>query len=198
MIYHLIRLFIFIVLFSILIFYYHRKHRLVKANILRCFWIIVIACLISFQLPIEQLFLTYPSVEDAFTYRYSPNSLIEVVQNDSTAVVIYTPDNESISFCSMQKEKKGWKVDVFSIFNVHYKSYKKTFIYEIIIPQQSQMFLFVTQPFTIPKVTDNYNSQFIPISFYLNGMRSDLFYTVIDLPNPDYMLIVDGESFILN
>lgn len=198
MIYHLVRVILFIVLFLILLFYFHRKQRLSKEIVQRYFFLMVVACLVSFQLPVEQFVLTYPSVEKAFSYRYNPDSLIEVVQNDSTAVVIYTPDNKSISFCSMQKKKNGWKADAFSVFHIYYKSYQKTFLYEVTIPGQSKMFLFVTQPFSIPNVTDNYNSEFKPVTFSLNGVRSDLFYTVISMPNPEYTLTVDGESFRLN
>lgn len=202
MIYYLVRILFFAVLFFALLGYpIYRKRNLSKRTLYRSFWILVAACLISFHMPLEYLFVRYASIEEAFSYGHSPNSIIEVVQKDDIAVVVYTQDNKSISFYPLYKEKRGWKIDLIKTFYTPHKFYNFNFVYDFTFPKQSDAIIFIINSsfvYNSPKISDNQHSNFFPITYQLNNNEHLIYYAILPTMNENYSITINQDSFKLN
>lgn len=200
MVYYLVRIIIFLIIFLATIFFRLKKKTFIIRNSVRTFIIVFIVCYLSFQIPVEYVFMKFSSYDEAFSYGHNPNSVIKVVESKNMAVILYTQDNDSVSFFPIDKEEDRWKIDPVKSYYTPHKFYNFHVIYEFTSSNHADTFLFFVNPsflLNTPKISDTRSSRFTPIEFDLNGTHWIIYHTITTPPDKNYTITVDSDSFAL-
>lgn len=179
--------------------YWIRKIRAVKSKPYRIITIlIVVLCILSFYIPVENLFITFTSLESAFKYT-NFDTIKLVVEGQGSDMVICNDGNNSKHI--IPKTDKGWKMEVgnkllkFRNYEtismaVYQDKYSKD-CYIIILDMTNKIF----------DVFDNQNSIFYydTLEYDVNGDINYDYYSYAYINNFDekYTLTVNGEEIVL-
>lgn len=154
---------------------------------------IVVCFSISTSLPIEQFFIRFSSPEMAFSYSHNIKSLYKVINEGSFALAVYD-DNDRLSFTHLSKDDSGWimnnssnDTDVDVVNNCFVISAKFTDHHKAIIliydDENNQL-----------SVEDSKGSNFINFKIKYDNVIENFCYSVIQIPNSDYIITVNGVS----
>lgn len=77
--------------------------------------VLAVSCTLSFGLltlfPLENYFVSFNSPEAAFNYCYS-GEIQDIVEGDSSIMIIYSSNNNTTSFAFMPKDLTGYKIQI--------------------------------------------------------------------------------------
>lgn len=103
----------------ILLYFKLNKTFLKKDNLKRlyifCSLIVLIIITLVLAYPVENLWKSFNSVEEAFKYKFPEYKIIEKLESDDIAVVLYS-NSENLIFEYFTKKNNNWKL-VYSLFN---------------------------------------------------------------------------------
>lgn len=191
---NLIGIFIFIVAF-----YFIKKHKLI--SIKRWNLILLLLCFIltatSYLFPIENLLITFSSVESAYNYSHS-DQIVGVLEGKNSDLIIST-NNDSRSCHIIPKSQNGWKIgtstDLREIadkwldrIDFEIQQYKNTNDYYLIITDMSGKKL---------NVSDSCNSKIVCFKRNLGNNKTQTYdyCAYIKSFNEEYSVTVDGKIY---
>lgn len=116
-----IKWFVSLIIFFVVVYFYFKLGNTIlkKDNFKRlyifCSIVILIIITLILAYPIENLWKSFNSVEDAFNYKYPNYKIVEKLEYHDIAVVIYS-DTEKLVFEYFAKKDNKWKLTC-SLFN---------------------------------------------------------------------------------
>lgn len=188
-----------IILISILVhLFFIKKHTRKKIIIL------IILLLIIYQvimvIPIEEHFIKFDTLEEAFNYSYSDYQIIQVVEKDEYAFVICSKnDGTTKRYTHFIKNNEKWTVTSPNAEGTKSKATSKGFLISVNKIKKKNSMLVSIGYFDVlyknPDIKDSINSDFMlnkelettEYSYYLR------IAIIEDVPE-DYYLIIEGEK----
>lgn len=177
-----------------------RKYRIIM--IVLFIFIFYIICLI----PFENMIINFKSPNEAFKYMYGNKNIIQVIEDNNYAFIIYGEDGSSVSYTHLQNKDGGWKIhNMLNFGNVIFKNINgyQIDIYNIKNPNRK---LIIIREGNLPEakcdfiISDNKNSTFK--NFYSKykyvNYYTVFYYTIIDSTNKNYQLNINGQSISIN
>lgn len=94
-------------------FLWLRKCKSIKKKVISISSIVIISILISLSalVPVENIFISFSSAQDAFTYCQT-GEIDEIVEGKESTMVLFSNGNSN-SMCIFPKTKNGWKIGTF-------------------------------------------------------------------------------------
>lgn len=203
--YSLIR-WLFVVGSIVAIFIIANKSQKRAVSIICGFAILISAIALDFRFPIENNFISFKTIQNAFSY-INNGKIIDVIEGAKSGLVVYE-DDDAIGLCFLPKtEKNRWEIDsIFSFdtvydkiinikdidYNVTVYQTKKTNDFYIVIDAW-----FVTEK---PIVSDNKESDFVCVErTYANTNKMAYsFLTYIENLNKEYKIQVNNETIAVS
>ncbi len=196
----------FVTILFIILFLLIKRSKIVKKEIFNIFLIVLltVTLFVSYLMtPIENLFLTFSSVEKAFTYvsTQSTKDILCVVDGKETSLVVAANDEENILKIFPLTEN-GWKLsaglETALIMQQHYGNvsfhiyrYKESNDYYI------QIFNVYGEAI---ELSDNQDSIFYSVERPNSSVRQPMhyYYTCVQNIKDDYIIYIDGQEVNLN
>lgn len=194
MIYGLIRIIICTILFVIVFFVLEKHHTFNKHGriaILLVFFIIF-QTLLAF-IPFENAFLTFSSIESAYSYNNKGEAKF-VVEGKETDFVIGGKENNYV-ISIIPKSNNGWKIGL-GVYTkkLCHKVYNKTSVDLYQYKDSDEYYIVVTTSKNNAEIKDNRNTR-----FYYYSEEDDMFgrsyCAYINDFNNQYTLTINGEEF---
>lgn len=174
-----------------------RKKRLCSVLLAILFFVLF---LLSSFMPIEEPFLTFPTVEEAFHYEYDCDILLTVEGSESTQVVCDLGHGSGYHSVVLPKTDKGWKPGI----SLDTKPVETKFTHNgttILLQRYKQtddFYLTVVSLVGMDELFDNRNTEFQSItgsSFSGNEIPPGRYYAFLDGVDENYVLTIDGEEY---
>ena len=172
-----------------------RKKRLWSV-LLAVVWFIVYFCYSA--VPLEEPFLTFPTVEEAFHYKSDDEILLIVEGNESTQVVCRFRSGGCYG-AILPKTEKGWKPEI---------QWNKREIATIFAPSCSfflqrykdtdDFYLSIVSAGGMDELFDNRSTEFQSVtdsSFFGKKVAPGYYFAFVDGVDDDYVLTIDGEEY---
>ena len=204
MIFSLIRWIFVIIIFSVCYIFIKKSNLVNKRKwIILSIFMSVCLCVLSCIGPIENAFITFPTIESAYKYYYSNEGNIKlIVGGKESDLVIGQKDNDNTKLIAiMPKTNYGWKigtgVDVNRVtstitydVSTDVYQYKNSDDYYIIIDSVKGCEL---------EISDNRNSKFDCLSGNNKNNQSHYAYcSYVHCFDEDYVITVDGKPISFN
>ena len=155
-------------------------------------------CAVLFLFPIENLFMTFTSPEQAYEFVYPQNTKLTVVEGDKSALVMGVNEENAVEYQVFPKAKNGWKrlgllqiqfyqfhpAEGISITLVRYKPSGDCYAWVHFLRNQNC------------KITDERGSQFRSDE-ELTGNLIHEYYAYVGHPSETYTITVDGVDYSL-
>lgn len=201
MMFFAIRIF-FVTIFFIILFLLIKRSKIVKKELCNIFLVVfftVVLCVSYLTTPIENLFLTFSSVEKAFTYvsTQSVKDILCVVDGKETSLVVAANGEENVLKIFPVTEN-GWKLNTgletatimqqhYGDVSIHIYRYKKSNDYYIKI--------FNVNGGTLD-LNDNRDSLFYSVERpnSILGQSLYYYYACVQNINDDYIICIDGQE----
>lgn len=191
---------IFIIMLIIIIVYLF----LIKKHTKKRICILIIALLIIYQLimiiPIEEYFIKFNTLEEAFNYSYNGYQIIQVIEKDEYAFVVYSNDGGTTrQYTHFIKNGNKWEVTSPNVGSTKIKATSKGFsIVTNRIKEKNSMFVCIGYLDTLyknPDIRDSINSNFmLEKEFETAKFKSYSRIAIIENVPEDYYLIIEGEK----
>lgn len=154
--------------------------------------------------PIEQRWVKFDTIEQAFKYSYPEDEIVKIIEKDNYAIVIYDFDNRGRTVTFFKKVDNKWLVTNGS--NSKQKLYY-TQQYGIITDRSTDgktkfiaiSFSNITGANKEISISDNYNTKFIYVeTMEKSGDMMYEYYGIIENIKDDYYLTINGNTVSLN
>ncbi len=154
--------------------------------------------ILSSIVPIEEPFLTFPTVEKAFHYKYDYEIVLIVEGNESTQVICNFGQNRGYYGAVLPKTEKGWKPEI----QWDKKTVGKVFASNAIVLLQrykttDDFYLTIQSASGMDELYDNRNTEFQSLtgpSFLGKKAAPGYYYAFIDSVDKNYILTIDGQE----
>lgn len=148
--------------------------------------------------PIEEPFLTFPTVEKAFHYKYDYEIALTVEGNESTQVICNFGQNKGYYGAVLPKTEKGWKPEI----QWDKKTVGKIFESNAIVLLQrykttDDFYLTIQSASGMDELYDNRNTEFQSLtgpSFLGKKVAPGYYYAYLDGVDGNYVLTIDGQE----
>ena len=195
MIYGIIRIVIFVFICTIFIKLI-QKHSKTKKKFFNVMAIVISMLLLfmSFEVPIENLFVTFKTPEDVF--KYSRIGTVKyIIEGKESCMMIYSQNNDNLSTSTIiiPKGNNGYKIGTSNSYRLAYmNSYTKGSIMILNFNDSLDFYAVITGQKTNPKVeiSDNQRSIF---KIQENGDWLDAYAYINDFSDK-YILSINGEE----
>lgn len=196
---------LFFVLVFLLFFIFHKKHvgtpRRGPLTLVAMLMVVLLSA--SAYVPVENLFFTFRSVDDAFSYEFE-GDIQAVMEGHDSAMVLFSY-NDVTSTAVFPKGRNGWKLGTYFSYKKVFWTYLNSYLVDIYHAKgTSDYFILVwdtrdTSSTEVLEVTDNRNSTFRHFSKIIKQteLSDTIHYTHISDMGEDYQLIIDGQSFVM-
>lgn len=166
-----------------------------RAKLTGRFFIAVLLCFASFLLPVENLFITFSSLDSAYSYKYDGNAEL-VVEGVDSALVIGSDD-----IAIFPRSEHGWKLGTGNHIQTAYPITDDSLIVFVYQYKDSQdLYLMISNPIgSALNISDSYGSAFQSVSEFHTGLSQEYYtyYACIQNIDSQYILTVDGMDFHL-
>lgn len=191
-------------IFNILVLYLI-KVKLNKFKVIMAL-IISVICFGLFSIymgtPIEQKWIKFDTIEQAFNYSYPRCRIVKKIEKNNYAIVIYDYDNGDRTVTFFEKVDNKWLVT--NGTNSKQKLYNLQ-QYGIITDKSTdgkKMFIAISNTTETDKemtIVDNYNTEFIYVETMENsGNMMYEYYGIVENMKDDYYLTINGNKVLLN
>lgn len=207
MLYLLVRIVAIVVLSLIFLMSFKRVLLgLKRKNKMILLGIFLISNYILLLFPFENMILKFNSPIDAFNYMYFNQNVIQVIEDNNCAFIVYGQDGSSVSYTTVQNQDGKWKIhSPYTTSNIRIKGFDKYIVVTYHVEGSNKTLIVVSEG-NLSKsksdieISDNKNSQFK--SFFSKYKHVDYYtvfnYTVINTNINDYQLKINNESLKLN
>lgn len=166
------------------------KNKTTRLKVLKIIFSVFMA-LIIIIMPFENLILKFDSPEQAFKYAVSNSTVIKIIENENTALVIYD-DAGDVKATIINNSQGKWKAS-FLPNNQSLSRLKDSGI--ILITRERQInnfYVMIAVRSEVKSVSDNMNSSFE--TFSLNDKWTN-FVTYVESCNNNYIIKIDGDEY---
>ena len=193
---------IFIVCSIFLIFIIANKTKKRTIALILGFVLLISVIAVDFRFPVENSFISFKTVKQAFSYS-NKGEIIYTVEGSESGLIIYS-DDETIGLCFLPKTPKNrWKIDSALSFNTVYDKITnvKNTDYNITIYRMKK-----TNDYYIsfdawfvdekPVVSDNKTTDLkcVERTYSNTSKKSYSFYGYVEDIDDDYKIQVNGET----
>ncbi len=208
MIFPIIRIILSVIIgfliYIIINFCFHRKRD--RKLIVSCVFSTIIIYVILCFFPFENLFYSFPTPQAAFEYQTDGGDIIDVIEGNESAVIIYSKENNT-SFYVTKKSDSGWKLGSMILGipvkfgDVNLESSKDFSMILCKAPNTTESILIIDE-YTYPTlhsntvITDSQGTTFeqLPILREGDKLSNTIFhYAVVQSNDPNYEVIINGE-----
>ncbi len=158
----------------------------------------IICFLISFYVPVENLFITFSTPEAAFKYGCT-GEVRDMIDGKESTLILYSPKQKTRSQVVFSKTERGWKINPFSIPFKEKSGASQVSIYK---SKNSIDYYVVVHTIILDRksvdninIFDNKNTIFRCYIKEYESYLSILNYACINNYDENYELIIDGEIF---
>lgn len=179
-------------LFLALLVMYISLRRKLNINRAHSFFLLILLLIVFgfiSELPIENVFYSFKSPKEAFSYKYS-QTVADVVEGTNSAMVLSKNDGEVEKYEILSKSKDGWKLsNKLSVRRIIRQFYGMTYV-EIYQCGKSDYYLFV-YAYDTSTISDNKGSNFKSSSHMAGQTVVTSAYAYVNNLS-DYCLFLDG------
>lgn len=174
-----------------------RKKRLCSVLLAILLFILFI---LSSLLPIEEPFLTFPTVEEAFHYKYDCDILLTVEGNKSTQVICDLGHSSGYHSVVLPKTDKGWKPNIPLDTKIVEEKFTPSGAAVMLqhFKQTDDFYLTILSSSGMDELSDNRNTEFQSLtgpSFLGKEIPPGHYYASLDGVDENYVLTIDGEDY---
>lgn len=183
----LIRYLIEIILIGYLISVFRAKN--LKFKNIKIF--VCIFTLFIIFIPFENLFLKFDKPEKAFNYSVSNAKIIKIIEEDNSALVIYSKKGSTYAMLLYGNDNK-WKPRILPDSQILSRT-ENDDIYVLTKEKNSNNFYFmITLDSDVKALTDNYNSSF---EIYFSNQYFVSYVAYVENCTGEYVINIDGVKY---
>ena len=153
----------------------------------------------SLYLPIEESWVRFDTPEEAFEYTYFNKKILQVIEDEECAFIVYEDSNMGVMYISLNKEDDKWKMhNAYSAYSINLVHLDNSTIIRVDSDNNKNLILireYLDTNISNKLIEDNQNSEFRCFSILREKARKYVIYTytIIDDAIDDYELRLDGE-----
>ena len=155
----------------------------------------------SLYLPIEENWVRFDTPEEAFEYTYFNKKILQVIEDEECAFIVYEDSNMGVMYISLDKEDGQWKMhNAYSAYSINLKPLGYESIIYVTNSDCSKTLIIIEEYFLKTNqgrkiIEDNLNSEFKCFHTLREstGQYTVFTYTVIEANIDNYELRLDGE-----